>query len=91
MPRAQPKIEVSFSLDSSGILTVSAQEKTSQSSAKITISSKDRLSEGDIKKMLSLAEKFEEEDRIARETLDWKNSLETYALNVKNKIEESEV
>ena len=40
MPRAQPKIEVSFSLDANGILTVSAQELSTQSSAKITISSK---------------------------------------------------
>lgn len=91
MPRAQPKIEVSFHLDASGILTVTARETTGKSTAKITISSKDRLSENDIKKMLSLAEQFEEEDRIARETLDYKNSLEAYAFNVKNKIDEAEV
>jgi len=91
MPRAKPQIEVSFTLDASGILTVSAEEKTSKSSAKITISSKDRLSESEIKKMLHLAEKFEEDDRIARETLEWKNGLEAYAFNVKAKIEEPEV
>jgi molecular chaperone DnaK (HSP70) len=108
MPRAKPQIEVSFSLDASGILTVSASEKSSNSSAKITISSKgvnglifnsipisqiylDRLSESEIKKMLHLAEKYEEEDRVARETLEWRNGLEAYAFNVKSKIEEPEV
>ena len=53
--------------------------------------SADRLSEAEIKKMLSLAEEFAEQDRIARETVEWRNHLEAFAFNVKNKINEAEV
>jgi molecular chaperone DnaK (HSP70) len=37
-PRAKPRIEVTFDVDSNGILTVTAEEKDSQRQAKITIS-----------------------------------------------------
>uniref|UniRef100_A0A7S4KDT6 Heat shock protein 70 n=1 Tax=Paramoeba aestuarina TaxID=180227 RepID=A0A7S4KDT6_9EUKA len=92
MPRAKPKIEVSFALDASGILTVSAKELSSTSGGNsITITSKDRLSEAEIKRMLAMADEFAEMDKLAKEVLEWRNGLETYAFNIKNKIEEKEV
>ena len=37
MPRGQPKIEVDFDVDTNGILTVSAEEKTTGKSQTIKI------------------------------------------------------
>ena len=54
MPRGQPQIEVSFDVDSNGILTVSASEKSTGKSQKIEIKNdKGRLSQDDIEKMVA--------------------------------------
>ena len=54
MPRGQPQIEVSFDVDSNGILNVSAVEKSTGKENKITITNdKGRLSKEDIDKMVA--------------------------------------
>tara|TARA_R110002050_G_scaffold242121_2_gene378460 strand:- start:3056 stop:3310 length:255 start_codon:yes stop_codon:yes gene_type:complete len=49
------------------------------------------MSEADIERMLEVAERFAEDDRRVRETLEWRNGLETYVYNVKDKMNEEEV
>merc|ERR1719510_2026852 len=52
-PRGTPQIEVTFDIDSNGILNVSALEKGSGKAEKITITNdKGRLSKEDIEKMV---------------------------------------
>ena len=63
MPRGQPQIEVSFDVDSNGILNVSAKELTTGKEQKITISNDGtRLSKEDIDRMTEEAERFKDED-----------------------------
>ncbi len=77
MPRGQPQIEVSFDVDSNGILTVSASEKSTGKSQKIEIKNdKGRLSQDDIEKMVADAEKFKAEDELNALKIEKKNALD---------------
>merc|ERR1711939_725728 len=68
-PRGQPQIEVTFEIDSNGMLNVGAEDKGTGKSEKITITNdKGRLTEEEIEKMIREAEEFAEEDE--KETID---------------------
>lgn len=86
-PRGVPQIEVTFDIDTNGILTVSAIEKGTMKSKNITISNDNgRLSGNDIKKMVEEAEKYKAEDDKQRERIASKNALESYAFNMKKTL-----
>jgi len=58
-PRGQPQIEVTFEIDSNGILNVGAEDKGTGKSEKITITNdKGRLTEEQIEKMIKEAEQL---------------------------------
>ena len=87
MPRGVPQIEVSFDIDSNGILNVSALEKSTGKSNNIVITNdKGRLSKEDIERMIDEAEKYKNEDNQLREKIEAKNSLESYLYQVKNML-----
>merc|ERR1712151_898745 len=70
-PRGQPQIEVTFEIDSNGILNVGAEDKATGKSEKITITNdKGRLTEEQIEKMIKDAEMFADEDKKVRERVD---------------------
>uniref|UniRef100_A0A803JLU6 Heat shock 70 kDa protein n=1 Tax=Xenopus tropicalis TaxID=8364 RepID=A0A803JLU6_XENTR len=88
-PRGVPQIEVTFDIDANGILNVSAVEKSSGKQNKITITNdKGRLSKEDIEKMVQEAERYKADDDAQREKIDAKNSLESYAFNLKSMVED---
>jgi len=90
-PRGVPQIEVTFEIDANGILSVSAQDKGTGKSEKIVITNeKGRLSQEEIDQMLREAEEFAEQDRITKERIDARNSLENYIYSMKNTIEDPE-
>jgi len=90
-PRGVPQIEVTFEIDANGILNVGAEDKGTGKSEKITITNdKGRLSQEEIERMVEEAEEFAEEDRKIKERVDARNSLETYAYNMKNTISDSD-
>merc|ERR1712159_719340 len=90
-PRGVPQIEVTFEVDANGILQVSAEDKGTGKSEKITITAeKGRLSEEEIERMIQEAEEFAEEDAKVKEKVDKRNSLEGYAYNLKNTLEDEE-
>merc|ERR1712167_484019 len=67
-PRGQPQIEVTFELDSNGILNVGAEDKATGKAEKITITNdKGRLTEEQIEKMIKEAEQFADEDKKVKE------------------------
>ena len=90
MPRGQPQIEVTFDVDANGILTVSAEEKTTGKKQNITITNDgSRLSADDIEKMVEEAEKFKEEDEITRKVQESRNGFENYLYQMKQTIEDN--
>jgi heat shock protein 5 len=88
-PRGVPQVEVTFQVDSNGLLQVTAEDKGTGKSEKITITSeKGRLSEEEIKRMVKEAEEYAEEDKITKDRIDSRNGLESYLYNLKNSMED---
>jgi len=77
-PRGVPQINVKFDIDANGILNVTAKDLGTGKDAKITIESATKLSDDDIEKMKEDAEKFSDEDKKKKETVDIKNEAESY-------------
>jgi L1 cell adhesion molecule like protein len=91
-PRGVPQIEVSFDLDSNGILNVGASDKTTGKSNTITITNeKGRLSKEDIERMVKEAEEFKSEDEAQRKKVDARNELERYAYSVRSSLDRDDL
>ena len=89
--RGVPQLEVTFEIDSNGILTVLAKDKGTNKENSITITNdQNRLTPEEIQKMVDDAEKFAEEDKLVKETTEAKNSLESYAYSLKRQIDDKE-
>merc|ERR1712097_101409 len=86
----QPQIEVTFEIDSNGMLNVGAEDKGTGKSEKITITNdKGRLTEEQIEKMIKEAEQFAEEDKKVKERVDAKNAFDGYMHSMKSAVEGS--
>ncbi len=75
-PRGTPKIDVTFDIDSNGILSVSAMDTASGKTQSISISGSTRLSENDKKRMMEDAERFADADRKRREDAEKLNAAD---------------
>ncbi|KND50931.1 MAG: chaperone protein DnaK [Parcubacteria bacterium C7867-007] len=75
-PRGMPQIEVTFDVDSNGILTVKAKEKTTGKEQSIRIEGSTGLSKDDIAKMQADAEAHASEDEKRKELIEAKNLAE---------------
>merc|ERR1712129_20223 len=89
-PHGQPQIEVTFEIDSNGILNVGAEDKGTGKGEKITITNdKGRLSEEQIEKMIKEAEQFADEDKKVKERVDAKNAFDGYLHSMRSATEGS--
>lgn len=75
-PRGLPQVEVTFDVDSNGILTVKAKEKTSGKEQSIRIEGSTGLSKEDIDRMQKDAEMHAGEDAKRKEVIEVKNLAE---------------
>ncbi|MED6257118.1 Endoplasmic reticulum chaperone BiP, partial [Ataeniobius toweri] len=90
-PRGVPQIKVTFEIDVSGILRVTAEDKGTGNKNKITITNdQNRLTPEDIERMVNDAERFAVEDKTLKERIDARNELESYAYSLKNQIGDKE-
>lgn len=81
-----------FLFNFSGILNVSAIEKSTGKENKITITNdKGRLSKEDIERMVNEAERYRNEDEQQRDRISAKNALESYCFNMKSTMEDEKV
>ena len=91
-PRGVPQIEVTYDIDANGILNVSAVDKSTGRENKITITNdKGRLSKEEIDRMVHEAEKYKADDDAQRDKIQAKNSLESYAYQMKSTVEDDKV
>jgi len=87
MLRGVPQIEVTFEINTNGILEVSAVETSTGVANNIVIKNdRDTLSDVEIKRMLEDAEKFREQDRKMRERAEARNSLNDYAYKMAHMV-----
>ena len=72
-PRGVPQIEVTFDVDSNGVLNVTAKDKSTGKEQSIRIEANSGLSEEDIEKMKQDAESHAEEDKKKQELIEVRN------------------
>ena len=91
-PRGVPQIEVSFDVDSNGILHVTAKDSSTGKTNDITITNdKGRLSKEAIERMVAEAKEYEEEDKRVQKLIETKNRLETFVYGIKNQINDEKL
>jgi molecular chaperone DnaK len=76
-PRGVPQIEVTFDIDASGILNVSARDMGTGKEQKMTITASTKLADADVKKMVNEAKEFEEQDKQRKEEVEARNSADS--------------
>jgi molecular chaperone DnaK len=86
--RGTPQIEVTFDIDSNGILNVSAKEKNTGKEQKITIQNSTNLSDDEVEKMKADAEKYADEDKAKKELIEAKNKANGVAFELEKQLKE---
>jgi molecular chaperone DnaK len=76
-PRGVPQVEVSFDIDASGILNVSAKDLGTGKEQKMTITASTKLAENDVKKMVNEAKQYEEQDKLRKEEVEIRNAADS--------------
>ncbi len=88
-PRGIPQIEVTFDIDANGIVNVSAKDLGTGKEQKITITASTNLSDEEIQKKVQEAEKFAEEDRKRKETVETKNQADSLVYQTEKTLSEA--
>ncbi len=87
-PRGVPQVEVTFDIDSNGILNVSAKDKGTGKTQSIRIEASSGLSDEEIKRMKAEAEANAETDRKQREEIDKLNAADSLIFNTEKQLNE---
>ncbi len=88
-PRGVPQIEVSFEIDSNGILNVKATDKATNKEQHITITGSGNIAEDEIEKMKQEAEKYAEEDKKKQQAVETRNKAESLVLQSERTLKEA--
>ncbi|PIS17725.1 molecular chaperone DnaK [Candidatus Collierbacteria bacterium CG09_land_8_20_14_0_10_46_12] len=88
-PRGVPQIEVTFDIDSSGILHVSAKDKGTGKEQKISIQNATNLTDEEVERMKGEAEKFADEDKKKKDLVDKKNEAESLIFTAEKSIKDA--
>lgn len=88
-PRGVPQVEVTFDIDSNGILTVTAKDKATDKSQNIKITATTNLSKGDVSRMVDESEKYSDEDKKRREAIEEKNRLDQMVYQAEKLIKDA--
>ncbi|MCD8051528.1 MAG: molecular chaperone DnaK [Clostridiales bacterium] len=76
-PRGVPQIEVTFDLDTNGILKVSAKDLGTGRAQEITIASSSNLPEDEIQRAIRDAQEYAAQDAARKQTLEARNEAES--------------
>ena len=85
--RGIPKIEVTFDIDTDGLLSVKAKEVETGVEQSVTIQGASNLEQTEIETMLSDAEKYASVAQEKRKNIDLKNQAETLCFEVEKEVE----
>lgn len=89
-PRGVPQIEVTYSIDANGIVSVSAKDKATGKEQNITIQNSANLSDDEIKKMQADAEAHAEEDKKKKESVEARNQADTMVYTAEKALKDAE-
>src|SRR5450755_1424586 len=88
-PRGIPQIEVTFDIDANGILNVTAKDNATGKDQKITITSSSGLSKEEVDRMAKEATAHAAEDKVKREEIEARNSLDNMVYNVEKMLKDN--
>ena len=86
--RGVPQIEVTFDIDTNGIVHVHAKDKGTGKEQSIKITAPDKLSDDDIEKMVKEAEKFAEDDKTKKESVELRNKADTAVYSTEKSLKD---
>ncbi len=86
--RGMPQIEVTFDIDSNGILNVAAKDKTTGKEQNISIQNSTNLSEEEIEKMKQDAELHADEDKRKKELVEARNQARSVAFELEKQLKD---
>ena len=89
-PRGVPQIEVTFDIDASGILSVTAKDKATNKQQSITITGASTLPKEDVERMVEEAETNAAADKEKSAQIETKNQADSVAYQTKKQLEELE-
>ena len=87
-PRGVPQVEVTFDIDTNGILHVKATDKGTGKEQHITIQGSTGLSDDEVEKMKKDAEVHAEEDKKKKEMVDVRNTADAMVFNLEKQMKE---
>ena len=88
-PRGIPQIEVSFDIDTNGILSVSAKDKATGKEQHIRIEASSGLTDAEIQRMRDEAKANEEADKAERERVDKINNADALTFQVEKFLKDN--
>ncbi len=89
-PRGVPQIEVTFDVDSNGVLRVTAKDKTTGKEQSIRIEASSGLSKDDIDRMQKEAEEHAAEDAKKKELIETRNLAEQLIYTAEKSLKDHE-
>lgn len=87
--RGQPQIEVTFDIDSNGIVNVSAKDKASGKEQSIVIQNSNGLSEDEIDRMVKEAGANKAADDKRKEEVELRNRADSFIAQIDNMLEDN--
>ena len=85
-PRGVPQIEVTFDIDSNGIVTVSAKDQATGKEQKITVTASSGLSKAEVDRMVQESQAHAAEDQQRRELVATRNEADALAYSVEKML-----
>ncbi len=87
-PAGVPQIEVTFDIDTNGILTVSAKDLDTGKEQSITITANDRMSESEIEQAIRDANEYAGQDQIRVDAMELTREAQTFVTQVQRALKE---
>ena len=88
-PRGVPQIEVKFSIDKNGIVSVSAKDLGTGNSQNVTITASSNMSEDEIKQRIKEAEQFAEDDKKRKDEVETLNRADNLIYDIEKQLREN--
>ncbi len=87
-PRGMPQIEVTFDIDSNGILHVTAKDKATGKAQGMDIVAPNKMGKDEIEKKVSEWKQYEEQDKKERENVETRNGAESMLYTAEKTLKE---
>ncbi|MDD4531022.1 MAG: molecular chaperone DnaK, partial [Candidatus Gracilibacteria bacterium] len=89
-PRGVPQIEVTFDIDASGVLHVTAKDKGTGKEQKIMIKGSTGMDEKEVEKLVKEAEENREKDKTRKEAIEARNLADSTVYNSEKTLKDNE-